>query len=341
MRMAIYGAGSLGIILGAYITKAGHEIDLINRNKQHVDALQKNGATVTGKVQMQVPVSAITPDAMQGTYDLIFLMTKQVQNPEIVAFLKPFLAEDGILCTLQNGLPEPGIAEILGGERVAGCIVEWGATLQGPGVSELTSEPDSLSFGIGSVDGKSAGKLDMIKGVLESMCPVHVEENFIGDRWSKLLINASFSGMSAVTGGTFGGVAADNASRRCIQYLMKECIDVSRAAGVTMAPVQGKDIAKLLDFKGKVKQWIAFQIIPIAIKKHAALKASMLQDLQRRAKTEVDFINGVVSHYGREHGVATPFNDRVVKIVHEIEAGEKKTVFNNVSLFADLLRSKA
>ena len=141
---AIYGAGSLGTVLGAYITKNGGEIELINRNQAHVNALQAHGAQVIGTTQFTQPVTAYTPSEMSGTYDIIFLMTKQQHNAEVVTMLKDYLAADGALVTFQNGLPEVQIAEILGEERVLGCTVAWGATLQSPGVCELTSAPDAL-----------------------------------------------------------------------------------------------------------------------------------------------------------------------------------------------------
>ena len=124
MRAAIYGAGSLGTVLGAYITEAGGQIDLINRNKKHVEALRKNGATITGTVQKNVKVKVIFPDEMEGKYDVIFLMTKQLFNEEVVTMLKKFLEKDGIICTLQNGIPEPLIASIVGQNRTMGCTVE-------------------------------------------------------------------------------------------------------------------------------------------------------------------------------------------------------------------------
>ena len=93
IRAAIYGAGSLGTVLGAYITKNGGKIDLINRNKAHVAALNEKGAIINGTVNMTVPVTAITPDQMEGKYDVIFLMTKQLFNKEVVTMLKDYLTE--------------------------------------------------------------------------------------------------------------------------------------------------------------------------------------------------------------------------------------------------------
>ena len=333
MRIAIYGAGSLGTILGAYISKAGVEIELINRNKAHVEALQTNGAQIVGTVQFNQNVTAYTPELMSGLYDIIFLMTKQQHNEEVVHMLKGYLASDGVLVTFQNGLPEMQIADIIGENRVLGCTVAWGATMQSPGVCELTSEPDALSFSLGSISSSRNRHFDKVKELLEHMGTVEVEENFIGTRWSKLLINAAFSGMSAVLGCTFGEAAGPRESRRIVQALIKECIDVCQAGKIRIEPVQGKDIVKLLDYANPFKKAVSFFIIPIAIRKHARLKASMLQDIEKGKLTEVDAINGAVSAYGRKVGCPTPMNDKVVEIIHDIEAGRLKASADNLNLF--------
>lgn len=333
MRAAIYGAGSLGTILGAYITRNGGSIDLINRNKAHVEALRKSGAKVTGTVNFTQPVVAYTPDEMWGEYDIIFLMTKQQQNQEVVTFLKGFLAADGVIVTLQNGLPELGIAHIVGEERVLGCTVAWGATMGEPGVCELTSAPDSLSFSLGSLSQKPNVHLNDVKMLLEKMGSVEIDRNFIGSRWSKLLINAAFSGMSAVLGCTFGEAAGNKRSRRVVQAIIKECIDVCAAGKIRIEPVQGKDIVKLLDYGNAIKKAFSFFIIPIAIRKHARLKASMLQDLEKGKRSEVDAINGAVCVYGRKVSVPTPMNDKVVEIIHRIETGELSPSSDNMRYF--------
>ena len=243
MNCAIYGAGAMGTVLGAYIARAGRDIDLINRNREHIAALKEKGAHIVGTVDFTQKVNALLPEEMTKKYDIILLMTKQRMNGEIVAFLKDYLKEDGALCTCQNGLPEPKIAEIIGQDRTLGCAIAWGATFRGKGVSELTSDPAALTFSLGAY-GKG-NLLQDVKELLECMGQVTVEQNFIGARWSKLLINSAFSGLSTVTGGTFGEVAKDKRSRRVVQRIIKECIDVAKAAGIRVEPVQGHKIAKL------------------------------------------------------------------------------------------------
>ena len=334
MRTAIYGAGSLGTILGAFITRNGGKVELINRNKAHVEALQKNGAKIIGNLDFTQEVVAYTPDEMSGTYDIIFLMTKQQHNREVVTFLKDYLAEDGVIVTMQNGIPELLIAEIVGEDRVLGCSVAWGSTMVSPGVCELTSSPDKLSFSLGSLSSKPNVKIRKVKEILERMGYVEIDDNFIGSRWSKLLINSSFSGMSAVLGCTFGEAAKDRASRKVVQGLIKECIDVCEKGGIKIEPIQGKDIVKLLDYKGPIKKAISNLIIPIAIKKHAKLKASMLQDIEKGKKTEVEAINAVVSAFGKKIGHPTPLNDKVVEVINRIESGELKPSFDNLRFFS-------
>lgn len=335
-RYCIYGAGSLGTVLGAYITKNGGKIDLINRNKAHVSALLEKGARIIGTVDMTVPVTAYTPDQMTGKYDVILLMTKQLHNKEVVTMLKDFLTESGVIVTLQNGIPEPGIAEIVGADHTMGCTVEWGATLSAPGECTLTSDPDSLSFHMGKMDGITEEQFKMVTDLLELMCPVHAEDNLIGARWSKLLINATFSGLGTVVGGVFGDVSETKKNREIAVMCMKECIDVGHAAGATFAPVQGKDITKLFYYKGALKKAFALFLMPIAMKKHRAIEPSMLQDLKHGKPCEIDAINGVVCEWGRKCNVPTPVNDRIVEVVKKIQNGELKAEAANIKLFDDL-----
>lgn len=337
MKTAIYGAGSLGTVLGAYLGKAGVQVELVNRNRAQVDALNSSGARVIGETEMTVKVHAVVPEEMKGPYDVIILMTKQSDNKSVARFLRPLLAEDGVLCTAQNGLPEPQLAGILGEDRVVGCAVLWGATLEEPGTARLTSNPGQMSFQIGSLNGSNERQLLLVKTLLEHMCPVTIESNFIGARFSKLLLNSAFSGLSTITGLRFGEISADRKMRAVTQRVIKENIDVARAAKIELAPVQGKDIAKLMDYRGPIKRKLANWIIPLAIKGHVNIRSGMIGDIERGRKTDIDEINGVVCEYGRRYGVETSFNSRIVEIVHEIEDGVLRPEPTNIDLFDELM----
>jgi 2-dehydropantoate 2-reductase len=321
LRAAIYGAGAMGTVLGAYITKAGKQIDLITRNISHVEALKKTGAKVSGSVNFTVEVSALFPEEMTGKYDVIFLMTKQRDNQKTAQFLKEFLADGGVICTTQNGLPEEKIAGVVGEENCVGCAISWGATFIGSGEAALTSSPDKLTFALGTPYGNSS-KLELVKPYLECMGQVTVEENFLGARWSKLVVNSAFSSLSAVTGLTFGEVAKNRKARRLAQAILKEGMDAAKANGVILAPIQGHSIDKLFNYRGRIKKAISFALLPLAMKKHKNLVSGMYYDLKNGKLCDIDFVCGTAAEKGRECGVKTTVSDAVVDLAHAIERGE-------------------
>ena len=333
MRLCIFGAGAMGTVLGAHLVRAGVSVDLVSRNRAHVEAMRLHGAKIVGKANFVQTVTAYLPDELSEPYNLIFLMTKQRDNANTAEFLKSILKEDGAICTLQNGLPEPVIAEVIGPNRTYGCAAVWGANLLQPGVAELTS--DDLSFSLGAF-GKDSGKLQEISSILSRMGRVYEEPNLIGARWAKLMINAAFSSLSVITGTTFGTVAKKFRSRKIALASLQECIEVAEAAKIRIAPLQGHDVAKLLGYKTACKRCFSFAILPLCMKHHRDLVSGMLLDLKRGRRTEIDYINGVVCAYGRKFGVATPYNDKAVELVHGIENGICESSFESLVFFEKL-----
>lgn len=338
MEVAIYGAGAMGTVLGAYISRAGFQVDLINRNKEHINALKKYGAEIIGTTYFTQQVSALLPEEMTKKYDIILLMTKQKYNKEISQFLLPFLKKTGVICTMQNGIPETSVAQVIGNYRTLGCTMSWGATFHGKGVCELTSkaEPNSLTFSIGKYDNNQE-IFDYIIKLLTTMGKVKIEENFTGARWAKLLVNAAFSGLSVVTGGNFGEISKNKKAKVLALKAIKECIDVAEALNIKIEPIQGKDVVKLMNYNSWIKKQISLILLPIAMKKHRLIKSSMLRDIERGKATEIDEINGVVSNHGRIANINTPVNDRIIEIVHKIENKEIESSWNNLELMNDLL----
>lgn len=301
MRAAIVGAGSLGTIIGAFISKAGRDIHLIDSNAEHVKALNEHGATVTGSLDFTSPVTAFTPDSVSGTYDLIFLLTKQTHTRETLSLLQRHLHAETTVCTLQNGIPELLLEKIVGKSRTVGGAVGFGATWLRPGVSSLTSSKEALensAFEIGEIDGIERPRLTVIKEYLECVGSTKTLTNLMGIRFSKLLMNATFSGMSAALGCTFGEVLNNPRAMTCLAFIADECIKVAHAKAIQLVPMQGEDfehfkLDSALDIPSKMplyrKIW----------SQHVALKASMLQDLEKGRTTEIDYINGVVCRQGR------------------------------------------
>ncbi len=342
MRVAIYGAGAMGTVLGAFLTEGGQPVDLISRNQAHVEGLKKNGATVrclADDVEKNVKVSALLPEEMTEKYDVIFLMTKQSKNPEIVAFLEEYLTEDGIVCTTQNGLPEPSVAAMLGAEKAYGAAVTFGANFVGGGVVELTSSLAAMSILCGGYQNDNA-KNSVLKAVLEKAGTVSGNPNFVtvtdnlaGARWSKLAINSAFSTLSTITGLTFGEIARGRKTKRVAVNILREAIAVAKASGITLEQMQGHDMEKVFGGKGFWKTQIVYALLPFAMKKHKLLKSGMLKDIERGRKCDVDFVCGALVAAGRAVGVETPTAEQAVEIVHGIENGLYEITAKNLDFF--------
>lgn len=335
MKVAIYGCGAMGTVLGAFLNKNGLEVTLIDSYEDHVKALNEKGAHIVGCADLTVPVKAITPEQMEGKYDLVFLFTKQTANSTALPHLKKFLNDDSVVCTLQNGVPEYSVEEYIGGNRTVGGTVLWGATFMSPGVSEVTQDVtngDTL-FDIGEIDGKITDRIKKVAGVLEHMGPVTIVENLMGARFSKLLLNSCMSGLSAVTGSVFGDVFNNPKSSALLSYIASDIINVCEKANVQLEDVMGMDVK---DF-GRVDTLENFVRSQNCFRKFYAdkltAKASMLQDLEKGKKTEVDMINGFVVEQGKKYGVPTPYNELAVKVIKGIENKELPLSMDNLKFF--------
>ncbi|MBQ8295525.1 MAG: 2-dehydropantoate 2-reductase [Clostridia bacterium] len=332
----------MGTVLGEFLTAGGlKNVDLITRNESHVNALKTKGATIVceaDKREFNSSVNALLPTEMSGQYDVIFLMTKQRYNQQILTELQPFLAKDGIICTTQNGLPEPDIAKSIGNERTYGAVMTFGATFLEAGRVALTSKIEAMRVQVGGYQNDGA-KLPLLQEILSYASDVS-NENFVsvtkdleGTRWSKLAINAAFSGLSVVTGLTFGEAAKRRKTRKIALGVLRECIAVANASGIKLAKTQGHDMEKLLGGTTPFKRFIAYMVLPFAMKKHKKLVSGMLKDIQNGRKCEIDFINGVVVREGQKVGVETPLCTQIVEIVHGIENGLYEIDYKNADFF--------
>lgn len=337
MRIAIMGAGSLGTILGAYISKAGREVELIDPYEEHVKALNEQGAHIVGTVDFIQKVHAIVPDDMEGIYDLIIYMAKQTYNDTAIPQIQAHIDENSTVCVCQNGIPEYAVSSAIGTERVVGAPVGWGATFQGPGCSALTSGENNCSFTLGSVDGPINDRVLKAKEILECMCPVTVSENLLGLRWTKLLMNATFSGLSTALGTTFGGVLDDDNAMKLILRIGKECLDVAAEKGITLLPFMQYDFYDVFRRGNEETNQKSIATIREIWGPHRLLTASMAQDLVKGRKCEIFDINGVVCDAGKETGMPTPVNDMIVEIVSGIQDGKYKFDGENMKYFEKFL----
>ncbi len=329
-KIAIYGAGAMGTVLGAFLTMGGLEVTLVTRNTEHMRGLNERGAQIDCVADgdtLRVPVRACLPAEMGENYDVVFLMTKQKNNAEIVDFLLPKLSADGIICTTQNGLPERLLAQKLGDSRTYGGVASFGAELFGGGMVALTSKKEAMRVQVGGYenDGSKTALLADILSYAGAAAgnPTFAQptENLAGARWSKLAVNAAFSGLSVVTGLTFGEIAKKRKARKVALGVLRECIAVADGLGITLEKMQGHDMKKFLCGRGVFSKTIAYLALPIVMRKHKKLKSGMLKDVENGKRCEIDYVNGVVCELGKSAGVETPLCDTIVELTHGVENG--------------------
>ena len=332
-RIGVMGAGSMGTVLGAFLTRAGLDITMIDANKAHVDALNANGAKIIGAQELTVPVKACVPEEMEGEFDLFFYLVKQTYNDVAIPQMIKHCHKDTYIAVGSNGLPELAMQEYWPKEKIIGFPISWAAAWVEPGVTMVpwTEDDSTFEFHVGSVEGPITPAVLEVQKILQMMCPkrTYLTESLMSDRWSKVMINASWSGMSTVVNGTFADAINIPESAVCLARIGRETVRTCHAMGIHFPVMYGAEYDKILDFDGEEGQNLVIETVKKAIGKNTS-RASMLQDLEKGKKCEIKMINGVVSEAAKKVGIPTPYCDAVVKIVSEIEEGKRTLSVDNL-----------
>jgi len=317
----VVGAGAIGGVTAAKMAGEVRRVAVLDANREHVAKMRDPGLVVDvlGE-ERRVELEAYAhPVGLDGPFDFALVTLKA---PHLEEALRP-LVERGLVRTyvsLCNGLVQERIAGIVGAEDLIWGTVEWGSTNLGPGrLAQTTRAP----FVVGEPDGETRDRTRLLAGLLGTVEDVRLTENIRGQVWSKLLVNSSFSGLGAVSGLLYREVMEDPDGREVALSLWREGHDVGMAQRLTLERVLGVEAESLL-LRGPEDRGRVDEAIEVAMDYAGATKASMLQDLERGLKTEVDVINGAVVDVGREYGVETPVNARVVELMHAMERGERQ-----------------
>jgi len=328
----VVGAGAIGGVTAAKMAGGVEKVAVLDANEEHVQRMRDPGldVDVLGEKRRAALDAHADPDGLEGPFDFALVTLKA---PHLEAALTP-LVERGLVQTyvsLGNGLVQERIAGIVGAEGLIWGTVEWGATNLGPGrLAQTTRAP----FVLGEPGGETRDRTRLLAEVLGVVEDVRLTDNIRGQVWSKLLVNSSFSGLGAVSGLLYREVLEDPDGREVALALWREGHDVGITQGLRLEKVLGVEAESLVG-RGPEDRGRVEEAIEVAMGYAGATKASMLQDLERGLKTEVDVINGAVVDRGREYGVETPVNRRVVELMHAMERGERKP---GRDVFGDLRR---
>ena len=338
-RIVFVGAGALGGYVGGHLTRAGHDITLIDPWPEHVETMRKNGIQLSGTTPAErhaVPVSVMHITDVQGLvkqkpFDIAFMSVKSYDTEWATLMIRPFLAPDGFIVSLQNCINEERIAQHVGWGRVVGCIASLIAVeLYEPGHVKRTvpmGGDKHTVFRIGEPHGRSTRRVEEVADMLRSVDSAKVTSNLWGERWSKLVVNSMRNGLSAATG-LFGNQRDAMEGPRWVSIrLGSEAVRVGQALGFQLERMLGME-PEVLGRAGEGHKDALTEITNVLVegakKRSDDQRPSMAQDIAKGRRTETDYINGFVAMRGQEIGVPAPTHAKMHEAVKRVERGESK-----------------
>ena len=330
-RIAMMGAGAVGSYIGAFLTREGHDVTLIDMWAEHVTAMREKGLRVSGtQGDFTADVKALNlAEVWQAgdPFDIVFLALKSYDTEWAAHFAKRLLSPTGFVVSAQNCMNDELVASIVGYNREVPCVMS--------GITVALWEPAHVSrggqpgrdrghdvFRVGELHGRITARATELAEMLSAIDGAKVTSNIWGERWAKLTQNASSNPVGAMTGlGSQGLADNPNAAQVRIQ-ISKESVLVGQAHGYHIEPISGVDA----DVWARADEGEVYEELSSRFSGTAGAmdwKSSMGQDVTKGRRTEIEYMNGFLVEKGREAGVPTPVNSAIVDVVTEIEQGRR------------------
>ena len=301
IKVAVLGAGAMGCLFGGLLAEKGLNVVLIDVWKDHVDAINKNGLKMDGQGGDRfIKIKATIDPKSLGTVDVIIIMCKATALEQALSNAKNIIGDKTVLMSFQNGIGHEAIMQkIAGKDKVLGGTTTQASNILGPGNIKNHA---SLPSWIGEYEG---GMSDRVKDLAETFTAHGLEtvasDNVKKKKWMKLFALTAIGPLSAIFDMHHTELYITNKESKLARELGKQIIletrKVAQADGVEVSENECLEMfQKILD-------------------SNQTNKSSMAFDIQYKRKSEIDFINGSVSKIGKKHGVPTPLNDMLYKII--------------------------
>ena len=305
MKIVMLGAGALGSTIGGTLAIGGNDVHFVDMWQEHVDLINKDGLHMTNeKEDWYVRVDARTTADTIGEADLVIVLVKSFATKQAVEQLKQtnVIGKNILVMSLQNGLGnEETIASVIGSENViSGKTYVGGRLIQAGYISAGVQGKWTY---IGELNGEITDRIQTVCNVFNDaglLC--EVSDNIKGLIWDKLLINVAAGALCGITRLPYGPLYEEDYIKDVAVAAIQEGIQVAKAAGV------------VLKSEDPQYPWVAAsEGLP------GTFKTSILQSLELKRPTEIDFINGSIVEWGKKYGIATPVNQTLVACVKGIE----------------------
>lgn len=327
-RILIMGAGGIGGVVGGLLSKGGHDITLVDQWVENVEAIKKNGLTVETRWDTyQTHPRALHLYELQGEdepFDIAFIAVKSYDTDWATMFVKPYVhPEHGIFVDFQNGINDERVAAVAGKERTLGCIITISAAVYEPGHA-IRTDTNKLGYKIAEQDGSDTPRARELVEIMQSAGDTEFTDDLWGDRWSKLMVNCMNNALAGISGYGTAETRTNVDTRRIGIQLGAEVARVAKAHGNKLHAVLGLSPEAVIDAaEGRNIEEVESVLMETARAAGSGGVPSFGQDVRKGRRTEIDFLNGYVSEKGRAANVPTPFNDKIVEIVHDLGIGFK------------------
>lgn len=326
--------------MGAFLSRAGHDVTLVDTVPEHVSAINRSGLRIAGPIaEFSVPMPAFTPDTLHGTWDTIILATKAHHTAAAVRGLLPHLSPVGCVVSAQNGLNELTIAEVVGEGRTVGAFVNFGADYLEPGVI-LYGGRGTVT--VGEAFGPPASCVSRRALTIRDTWRDFDERafataNIFGYLWAKEAYGAMLFA-TALTNDSIADALARPEYRELYIALAREILAVARARGVCPEAFDGFDPGVYFP---DARAGAASQSLDDLVahnRKSAKTHSGIWRDLAvRQRPTEVDAQLGIVVRIGAELGVTAPLTSAIVDLIHDIERGVRAQSLETLDALAAVM----
>jgi 2-dehydropantoate 2-reductase len=303
MKIAILGgAGAMGALLGGTLAKAGVDVTLVDVAQAAVATINANGLRLEDKAGTthQIGVKATTDPATGGPVDYLLVFVKCYHTEGAVRAAAPMIGEGTTVLSLQNGWGNaPRIASIVGQERVMAGVTYHSATVLGPGHIKQTGIGDTFIGELGG--GLSERQQRIVETFNRAGFNTIASENVLTTIWMKLALNCCTLPASALLRFYAHQMVEHDGTLNMMSAILKEVVAVANAQNIP------------LSFD---ERWEATTGL---LRRAVGGKASMLQDVENKRRTEIDVVNGAIVEAGQRLGMPTPYNQSMVWLVKALE----------------------
>jgi 2-dehydropantoate 2-reductase len=323
----VVGVGAVGSVTAVRL-RSDPPCRLIDTWAEHVAAIRTDGLQVDyadAAVRVFFPVYHFDEIAqIQERPDVVLLAVKSNSTGAAVAKVLPFMTDTTMVVSLQNGINEEAISDLVGAERTIGAAVPYGGELVAPGRIRTPSAFNGTRgrLVIGELDGRVTPRVQWLADMLRSSVPVEVTDNIWGQLWSKLIVNVQVNALCALTGLTTNQVAADQGLRGISLSMAGEAIAVARELGLTLDPgiIWGDRELPLHTPDAESRRALEQRFIN---RWTAPTRPSMLQDVEKGRPTEIGALNGYVVAKAHQTRVPAPANEAIVRLFDGVETDRR------------------